>query len=307
LDQSGFLAHRKSLLQEHRKSPVRRSNKSLFSSSASEAAILGAFIYYFIMSEQHSSHKTPKLDNDNYYAWSYRMEMKLRKLGVWNIVNGTESRPVGSDNHKVVKAWQTRVDLALSEIIGEVSDSQLVHTRVSRDPADIWERLQATHVSQGLGSIIAIWQRFFTLKKADDTSVQAHASVIRELADRLTGLGDGPSETLMVSVLMLSLPKSYGTLIISLDTHDNRTNFDFVVQRCMNEEARQASTAQPGQPNSAFHAQTKRDKADVTCYKCGKKGHYRNECPDLKGEEKKESKDGEKESAASAEDILASW
>ena len=102
--------------------------------------------------------------------------------------------------------WQTRVDLALSEIIGEVSDSQLVHTRVSRDPADIWERLQATHVLQGLGSIIAIWQHFFTLKKANDTSVQAHASAIRELADRLTGLGDVPSETLMVSVLMLSLP-----------------------------------------------------------------------------------------------------
>ena len=256
--------------------------------------------------QRNSSHKIPKLDNNNYYAWSYRMEMKLRKLGVWNIVNGTESRPIGSDNHKVVKAWQTRVDLALSEIIGEVSDSQLVHTRVSRNPADIWERLQATHVSQGLGSIISIWQHFFTLKKANDTSVQAHASVIRELADRLTGLGDGPSETLMVSVLMLLLPESYSTLIISLDTHDNRTNFDFVVQRCMNEEARQA-TAQDVQPTgSAFHAnaaQTKRNKADVTCYKCGKKGHYRNECPDLKDEEKKESKDGEKASAASAEEI----
>ena len=265
------------------------------------------------MSEHHdSSHKPPKLNNKNYYAWSYRMEIRLRKLGVWSIVNGMESRPVGSDNHKVVKAWQTRVDLALSEIIGEVSDQQLVHTRVSRNPADIWERLQATHVSQGLGSIIATWQRLFTLKKTNDTSVQAHASVIRELADRLTGLGDGPSETLMVSVLMLSLPESYSTLIISLDTHDDRTNFDFVVQRCMNEEARQAtahdSTANKSQ---AFHAdttRTKRNKADITCYKCGKKGHYRNECPDLKNEEEKVSKDEKKtQAAASVEDTQVAW
>lgn len=264
------------------------------------------------MSEQRdSSHKTPKLDNDNYYAWSYRMEMRLRKLGVWNIVDGTESRPAGSDNHKVVKAWQTRADLALSEIIGEVSDSQLVHTRVSRNPADIWDRLQSTHVSQGLGSIIAIWQRFFTLKKANDTSVQAHASVIRELADRLTGLGDKPSEALMVSVLMLSLPESYSTLIVSLDTHHDRTDFDFVVQRCMNEEARQA--VHGAHSDKAFHAdasRTKHNKADITCYKCGKKGHYRNECPELKDDkkeskdgEKKESKDKEKSSAATAEDI----
>ena len=256
------------------------------------------------MSEQRDSpHKIPKLDNDNYYAWSYRMEMKLRKQGVWNIVNGTESRPVGSDNHKVVKAWQTRVDLALSEIIGEVSDSQLVHTRVSRDPAEIWERLQATHVSQGLGSIIAIWQHFFTLKKADNTLIQAYTGVIRELADRLTGLGDEPSEALMVSVLMLSLPQSYSTIIISLDTHHDRTNFDFVVQRCMNEEARQA--AHVTHPDKAFHAdatRTKRNKADITCYNCGEKGDYRNECPKSKDEEKK---DGEKLSAATAEEEIA--
>ena len=148
------------------------------------------------------------------------------------------------------------------------------------------------------------------MKKADDTSIQAHASIIRELADRLTGLGDEPSEALMVSVLMLSLPESYSTIIVSLDTHHNRTNFDFVVQRCMNEEARQAALVTHPQADKAFHAdatRTKRNKTDITCYKCGKKGHYRNECPDLKDEEKKGSKDGEKAStsAASAEENIA--
>ena len=48
-----------------------------------------------------------KLNNDNYYAWSYRMEMHFRKLGVWSLVNGTEDHLQGSDNTKVVKAWCT--------------------------------------------------------------------------------------------------------------------------------------------------------------------------------------------------------
>ena len=164
----------------------------------------------------------------------------------------------------------------------------------------------------GVGeSIIAIWQHFFTLKKADNTSIQAHTGIIRELSDRLTGLGDEASEALMVSVLMLSLPQSYSTIIISLDTHHDRTNFDFVIQRCMNEEARQ--TAHVTHPDKAFHAdatRTKCNKADITCYNCGEKGHYRNECPKLKKEEKKESKDeekkdGEKLSAATVEEEIA--
>ena len=55
----------------------------------------------------------------------------------------------------------------------------------------------------------------------------------------------------MVSVLMLSVPQSYSTIIISLDTHHDRTNFDFVVQSCMNEEARQA--AHVTHPDKASH------------------------------------------------------
>lgn len=231
------------------------------------------------MSES-KSHVT-KLEADNFYAWSYRMEMRLRKLGVWSIVNGQETRPAGSDNHKVVKGWVTRMELALNEIVSAVGDSQLVHTRVSRDASVVWERLASVHMSQGLGSIISMWQRFFQLKKSEGITMQAHAASIREHADRLTGLGDSPSETLMVAVLLSSLPESYGPLVVSLDTHPDRTKFDFVVQRCINEEARQLSgSVQSSGQNSAYSADSKpkKDKKDVTCFRCGKKGHYQNEC-----------------------------
>jgi len=255
-----------------------------------------------------SKTQVPKLEADNYYAWSYRMEMRLRKLGVWSIVNGQELRPSGSNNHKTVKGWVTRMELALNEIVSAVGDSQLVHTRVSMDPNVVWERLESIHMSQGLGSIISIWQRFFQLKKSEEVMIQAHAASIREYADRLTGLGDSPSETLMVAVLLISLPESYSPLIVSLDTHPDRTKFDFVVQRCINEEARQLSIASSKQSsgssdqNSAFSADSKpkRDKKDVTCYRCKKKGHYKNECKEELEETKKTETSAQEEGKAAA-------
>jgi len=226
-----------------------------------------------------------KLGNENYYAWSYRMEMRLRKLGVWSLVDGSEGRPVGSDNTKVVKAWRTRIDLALCEVVSEVEDGQLVHTRFSRDPAEVWERLRTVHQSQGLGSAISMWQRLFMMKKAPEISIQEHASVMREIADHLVGLGDKPSDMLLVAILMLSLPPSYSSLIISLDSHTNNKDFDFVVHRCMNEEARQLTMkqgvrGQKGSENVAYHTDPKprKDCKDITCFKCQKKGHYQNEC-----------------------------
>ncbi|KAF8195066.1 hypothetical protein BJ912DRAFT_923947 [Pholiota molesta] len=125
------------------------------------------------------------------------------------------------------------------------------------------------------------------MKKNSTTSIQEHAGKIRELADRLTHLDDTPSDSLLVAVLMLSLPSSYSSLIISLDSHSSKNDFDFVVQHCMNEEARQAGVeatkqAEHENRNEAFltDAKPRRDRKDITCFKCGKKGHYRNECPE---------------------------
>ena len=61
--------------------------------------------------------------------------------------------------------------------------------------------------------------------------MQAHTASIHEHADCLTGLGDSPSETLMVTVLLISLPEPYSPLIISLDIRNLTLLFSVVSMR----------------------------------------------------------------------------
>ena len=79
------------------------------------------------------------------------------------------------------------------------------------------------------------------MKKLEEVMIQAHAASIYEYANRLTRLGDSPLETLMVAVLLISLPESYSPLIVSFDTHPDCMEFDFFVQCYINKEAHQLS------------------------------------------------------------------
>ena len=85
---------------------------------------------------------------------------------------------------------------------------------------------------------------------------------------------------------MLFLSDSYSSLVISLHSHSQVLDFDFVAQRCMNEEACQLSMqgvpTHNGSQNVAYLAKGSKSchkQKDITGFKCGKKGHYCNECP----------------------------
>ena len=103
----------------------------------------------------------------------------------------------------------------------------------------------------------------------------------------------------MVAVLLISLLESYTPLIVSLNTHPNCVKFDFVVQLCINEEVRQLSITHLKQSlgissqKVAFSVESKlkKDKKNVTCYRCHQKGHYKNECKQELQVEEKEKMD----------------
>lgn len=62
-----------------------------------------------------------------------------------------------------------------------------------------------------------------------------------------------------------------------------------MTRRLLNEEKRRKLLSQP-ESDSALLAKTRkrqRPVEEVTCFECKKKGHYRNECPELKTKEEK--------------------
>ncbi|KAJ7660706.1 hypothetical protein DFH06DRAFT_1472060 [Mycena polygramma] len=82
----------------------------------------------------------------------------------------------------------------------------------------------------------------------------------------------------------MSLPPSYDTLIISLDSHPEKDDLEFVIGRLLNEEIRQEADYSDdigtSATASALAVRIGRDKSRITCFKCQKLGHFQNECPE---------------------------
>jgi len=65
-----------------------------------------------------------KVTDDNYYSWAWNCKLLLKEYKVWNVVNGTETRPASpstgtskeketEESAKLREEWDEKDDLAL--------------------------------------------------------------------------------------------------------------------------------------------------------------------------------------------------
>ena len=205
-----------------------------------------------------------------------------------------------------------KMDEARAEMILCVEDGQLSHMR-SRDPLEIWETLERVHRAAGFATSLALRRQFLTAKKGDGQAMQAWIGHIHGLAFRMEQSGVDVSNQDKILALMMGLPPSYDPIIINFDaTPSELLTLNNVVARLLNEEVRQTGSL------NVAKAPEERDEAmvvsgggkggrgarntagaDVTCFFCDGKGHFKLDCPEKRAwEQAKKKSKGEVAAAA---------
>ena len=239
------------------------------------------------------------LNESNYAEWSLYMRSTLIKKGLWKVVEGSETCPLGSPNSKAVKAFERRQTEAHAEIVLRLEPSQLPHAH-STDPHVLWEELQRMHRAQGFATRMTFRRRFNTMMKRADQSMGSWIADVQQATFRLKEVGYIATDEDKILVLTQGLPPSYDPFIISLDaaiangnTADNASiSLEVVKARLLNEESRQRAAHLVTSPDSVALAVTTigskpcHPLEQITCFHCGEKGHYQINCPKWKVEEK---------------------
>jgi hypothetical protein len=172
-----------------------------------------------------------KLSDSNYSQWLPYMKAYLKKIGAWDIVNGTSTEPPPSSHAKRF-AWRKLRDLAHAEIDLHVKESQLIHT-ISDDPAVVWITIESVHVARGFSTHLQRHDEFLSTRMTEDMSIQTYISLVRSRAKACLDANASCPDDDIIITLIRGLPPSFEGFKISLDSvRDSDLTLEYVVSRC---------------------------------------------------------------------------
>jgi len=163
--------------------------------------------------------------------------------------------------------------------------------RLKADPKKIWDELQRLNRPAGFGTRMALRRELTRMQKDPRMPMSKWITSVRDVARQIKDLkGDVPDEEVIV-VLTNPLPESYAPLVVQLDAmvETDRT-ISHVITRLIGEERRQAGRDQENDPEEVLLGllaakRKRRDRSGITCFTCGKKGHFRSNCPEEQEQE----------------------
>ncbi len=179
-----------------------------------------------------------RLNGVNFYNWKFKVQMLLIREDLWEIVNGSDTAPVGTSEAQAIATWRKRDQKALSTICLAIEDSELTHVRACKTAAEAWKNLGEAYETKGLARKLYLRRKFLTHMMIEGDTMQEHITRLSEMAEQLEAIGAEVSDGDMVMTLLCSLPSSYEMLIVSLETRSEDLTASFVKTRLLQEEVR---------------------------------------------------------------------
>lgn len=227
-----------------------------------------------------------KLNNSNYSAWAFKMQMFLMKENCWESIED-ENLLVMSDE------MTTKDKRAWNFIVLGVDDGQHIHVKGTKGGREAWEKLKEFHIQTTLSARIRIMKRLFRVHLEDGVTMHEHIQYIFERFNELNEIGYGLDNNMAVSIMLASLNADYEPLITALEAWDeNRLTIQAVRAKLIEEWQRKTQTGRDEVNEAALRSVQRPYRDRVTggesrdrvfrderiCYGCNKRGHLHKDC-----------------------------
>lgn len=225
------------------------------------------------------------------------MEMSLIQRDMWQYVDGSATLKEGA-SEKEKEIFRISERKALSTIALCIEPSQHPHMKEAKTPREAWLLLEQAFEPKSRVRILQLKKQAYSMRLSASESMGAYINRVRSLADKLAEVGEEVKDTELAYLMLSGLPSEYdGLMTILANLDDDRFTFAEVKKVLLTEydrrnekshekaietgkEAYNIQAKQNGMSHRAAHSSQKRRRNRVTCFKCGKKGHYARDCDD---------------------------
>lgn len=235
-----------------------------------------------------------KFDGRNYHQWKFQLCCALRAKGLFEIVNGMETKPLVEGEAQ--KKWIKDDAYAMFLLTSAMDYSQVTLIENCSSSKQIIDKLNAIYEQKTEINKMIAHERFSQYKMDINDSIATHIAKVENLARQIRDTGENLSDIAIMTKILGSLPskfRSFRQAWLSLD--ETKQTIQNLTSRLLDEDVSLSAsdnfeTALATSSNvdrkvtrEENRQRLKLDKSKIICYKCQKKGHFAKEC---RGEKK---------------------
>lgn len=217
------------------------------------------------MSEDNSL-KFSRFDGTNFSNWKYRIQILLDEKDLLKYIERDLQTLLADGSQQ--SHHTTKEKKAKSLLIQYISDGQLEYVKDYKRAKDIFDALTSVFERKSVAGQIYLRKKLMTLKYNDDTLMSTHFLEFDKTVRELKSIGATVEEMDIICYLLLSLPKSYDTIVTAIETIDSKTlSLDFVKTRLLDEfNKRKNNEHESDTDNGGVAMHVKSRKFQFKCY-----------------------------------------
>jgi hypothetical protein len=254
-------------------------------------------------------------ESDNFGLWQKHVKNLLVQQGMVKALYGTKSEGMADIN------WKELEPKVVATIWLCLGDDVMYHVMDKEFPAAVWLKLESRYMSKSLTNKLYLKQQLYDLKMAKDSNLSQHINVFNQIIGDLKRVDVKFEDENKALMLLNSLPTSsmYENLVTTLTWgketleledvmrallafHQRKKNIDknsqgegLIVNG--NYECERSSNMVDSKGKN-FRSKSKK-RNDINYYKCRKKGHLKQDCPD-----RRKNKDDDNEGSSKFENVM---
>jgi len=230
----------------------------------------------------------------NFNTWKFRMNSVLEQKGLQDYVMEDLEFITLHANDREYRKYIKEEKQCKALLIKHIADSQLECIKDKITAKEIYDTLESIYERKSVAGQLLLRKKLITMKYDGIGDIKTHFFEFDKTVRELKAIGAKPEEMDIICQLLLTLPKSYDTLVTAIETLNPETlNMDFVRSRLLDEYNKKSI----GNKNSnEYSDSTAMSAFKYRCHACGKLGHRKWECPN-----KDNSNENKKSSANAAE------